>query len=277
MQVPSSWFQGLKLLNIPSVTQAAKRALGEVDPKPFFTEDDLLALAPATTQRLCMNPIFNRVCGPDFWTKKAAMLGKVASTFDEYGVLAMEHNIAAYAPLDIRTKSWYLHALDKRDLDRFRYYTTHSKINPESNYTKTIEWFSYFAGPEFYKVWVDTVRKGFPDPVVSAMIYAFTGETDRFFDIVKNNRAARLRILSYINLAVSGGSLPIVGVLVECHKRCGHALDLDQVVSQANHYDHPEILLYLKPETWKERPPKIYYTRPPMKYGKYIWVTGITW
>ena len=275
MQVPRSWFQGLTQLGVPSVTKAANRHL-----ESSLTEDDLLALAPAATQRMCMNPVFKRLCKSDFWLKKALLLGHAVElpfTFDDYGVLAMKRGIPAYAALTIHTKAWFLDALDKQDLDRFRYYVLHSKITPESSYTKTIEWFAYFAGKEFYNVWVREVRFGTPDSVVRAMIYAFTGDTDRFFCLSKTHPSILSHVHIYMNLAASGGSLPILGGLLTYCKRYGYAVDAGQLVSQAKHYSQPEILMCFGEPKGKIPPPKIYRTRPFMRYGRYVWTAGIAW
>ena len=250
----------------------------------------LLRLPPIEAQRLCMQPEFSRRCTGDFWNEKAGIPRVVKPreeppmTLDDYGSDLIEQGTCAYGTIKIAGKNKWclLDALAKRDLDRFRYYLDHTRINSQADYGRDLQWFAWFAGPEFSQLVP-------PDLDNRLKIAALEGDVDTFVSILQYHpNLLDYYTHSYVNPAVAGGSLPIVRYLFEdpgpigARVRSYYSGDtIFRLLNQARHNKHPDIEEYIwsmiprgKPSPDK-RPQLInYLTEPMFRKGKYEWRTS---
>lgn len=251
---------------------------------PELLREILLRADPITTQKLCMHPDFARRCSGDFWNVKAGIAkGPLQHmiSLDEYGSRLIEEGTCALGPIRISSKGKWciLDALDKRDLDRFRYYTEHMDIAPDTSYGYIIQWFAYFAGPEFSRFYP-------PTPLAWLQISAFQGDADQFIGIMQRYPGLSEFATSYVTLAVIGGSVPILRFLFEDPGIIGENVrnvyyyggKLYELMQQAQYDEHPEVEAYLRtlvrPGPPSHKVPVVYITRPYFYRGKYEWKTS---
>ena len=249
----------------------------------------LLRLPPIEAQRLCMKPEFSRRCTGDFWNEKAGIPRVIKPheeppmTLDDYGSDLIEQGTCAYGTIKIAGKNKWclLDALAKRDLDRFRYYLDHTRINPQADYGRDLQWFAWFAGPEFSQLVP-------PDLNIRLRIAALEGDADTFVSILQHHpNLIDTHRKSYVNTAVAGGSLPIVRYLFEDPGEVGtyvrseyYGGDLYPLRKQATHDGHLHIEKYLRdmvPEgivMARVEPVTVYLTEPMFRKGKYEWRTS---
>ena len=249
---------------------------------PELVREELLRLDPLTTQRLCRRPEFAPRCDGKFWGEKLGYGGETTS--DIYGTYVMNSGNCTYGTISLTNSSrnCILDALATKDLDRFRYYLEHTNFRRDTDYGKAIEWFAYFAGPEFYQAW------GHEDNVIKAKIYALTGDADKFIDLLWNDKRVARQASVFLAAAASGGSVPIlrylleseqVGDLVRGRYQVGGRWSprFIQIIAQARHYKQARALKYLlalAPEFARTKRKAVeYYTQPQKQKGKYRWTT----
>lgn len=260
---------------------------------PELIREALLRMDPVAAQKLCMHPDFARRCSGDFWNEKVGIpraklergppevrdLPQPPLTLDEYGKILIDRGTCAYGPISFHSKGKWciLDALDKRDLDRFRYYVQHIDIDPSTNYGRMIQWFAYFAGPEFGQLYP-------PVPLTWLQISAFQGNVDAFIDTIQRYPVLSEFVADYITLAVIGGSVRILQFLFEDPGIIGENVrnvyyyggKLHELIQQAQYDKHPEVERYLRtlvrPGVRSNKTPVVYLTRPLFYRGKYEWI-----
>ena len=215
------------------------------------------------------------VCNVEFWSKKAQAKGlkdKCTSPEDYVKLLNNDEHVLAFCDITPGNKDRILDAIFIKDLPLFSYYANHTRFQRDCH-THTIEWYAYFAGKDFYAVWVDAATKylghtGIGTPARLEMA-AVRGDLNFFLSMNPRDGCYDPEIIPAV---ITGGNLDMLKCLLEfyipnaaehlpaySHRPTlneGEAWDWNifRWIACAEFHGHEYIMTYLEPLVRKGQP-----------------------
>ena len=162
------------------------------------------------------------LCNGEFWSKKALAKGLTAeckSPEDYVKLVNDDEHVLAFCDITPGNKDRILDAIAIKDLPLFEYYANHTRFQREGH-VGTIEWYAYFAGKEFYDVWIRATVKylgyGTGATPFRLEMAAVRGDMEFFLSMRPvNYRGQQLYDPEIIPAVITGGNLDMLRYLLE--------------------------------------------------------------
>ena len=219
---------------------------------------------------------------------------KCASPEEYVALTNTKEHVLAFYEINEVNKDRILDAIVIKDLPLFEYYANHTRFRRDMH-TKVIEWYAYFAGKDFYDVWMRVAMKylGYESYTYQIEMAAVSGDMELF---LKSEPEDGYKV-DIIPAVITGGNLDMLRYLLEGKLADApgkfprfSALPLNESniwdwnvarwIACANMCGHVEIAAYLNPLVRNGRPkvnlmvPR-YHTVPTRDKDnrKYLWRT----